>query len=91
MDVLREKYNLKDESSMCGVKLGELFHASELRDITLLATGSDWPGKVLMISTLELRGDGPCPNCGSDDNKYEAGEYTCRECETRYPTEEDSF
>lgn len=73
--VLREKYELTDEPDLCHVLLGEIFNAKEMKDICLQATGSDWPGKVLQISTLRFKGNGDCPKCGYNSMEETTGGY----------------
>jgi hypothetical protein len=100
MQVLRKHYSLLDEDFLCGTLLGEMYSNKELRDVCLLALGSDWPGRVLQVGTLRLHGNGPCPNCGSDSYTEHNGGlerdefdrlvintigYTCKECGTEYP------
>src|SRR3990172_2762170 len=65
MIILRHKYHLVDADFLCGTKLNDMYTDSELRDICLLAAGSDWTGQVLSIGELKLKGSGPCPNCGA--------------------------
>ena len=100
MEVLKKKYNLTDEEFMCGTLIGESFHASEIRDIALLALGSDWPGTQLQIALLRFKGNGPCPRCGAEkhntlgghmDRDEETGalvfiteDVQCDNCKTEY-------
>ena len=100
MIILRQKYNLVDADFLCGTRLEEMYTDSQLRDICLLASGTDWPSQVLAIGQLRLQGSGPCPNCGSFEIEesakplrrdqetgmlyFDAQEEECGNCHTTY-------
>lgn len=56
-----------NDEELCGVTLGDCLQTGELKALSVMVMGNDFPSSVLFLMKLRLKGDGQCPGCGSDD------------------------
>ena len=97
MKRLYQDFELIDDPDLCDSELSESYTEREIRDLSVLVNGNDFPTSVNALGALilvgENRGDDNCTNCGYPEYYYTGG-FTggfmyCEQCEHRGPTEPD--
>ena len=87
MSCLRKDFDLADEPEFANTTLHELL-GNDLKTLSLLVNGNDFPSSVDALKELILVGDQYggvdneyCPACGHPDYYYTGGMMLCPQCE----------
>jgi len=93
MKTLYQDFELLDDPDSCNCELSELFTERQIKDISLMVNGNDWPSSVHVLKELILVGEkrdgGFCPNCGYPDFYYTGGRMLCDQCEYSEQADDD--
>ena len=93
MKTLYQDFELLDDPDSCNCELSELFTERQIKDISLMVNGNDFPSSVHVLKELILvgakRDGGFCPNCGHEDYDYVGGIMYCDKCKHSEPPEDD--
>jgi hypothetical protein len=66
LKLLHREFEIKNDEELCGCSLNDFMQKQELKDLSVMALGNDFKTSVDFIRGLVLKGDGMCPECGSD-------------------------
>lgn len=67
MQVIKSTYGIVDDDECCNWCFDEFLNDREIKDVAVFVFGNDLPSTCNQVRALVLRGNGDCPNCGSND------------------------
>lgn len=69
---------------LCGAKIRDVLPDQQVKSLAVMVLGNDYKSTVTALGGMIIKGDGDCPDCGSNDREpvYEP---------VRYNTEEQGY
>ena len=93
MKRLYQDFELIDDPDLCDSELSESYTEREIRDLSVLVNGNDFPTSTKFLKRLILVGENRtgdnCRNCGYPEYYYTGGRMLCNQCEHTEQAETD--
>lgn len=62
-----------EDQEACNWILDQFLTTSQIKDLSVMVFGNDFPSTVTFVKKLRIVGDGDCPVCGSNDAEIMEG------------------